>query len=99
MPNEATINARMPEQLKRRGAQVLDANGVSPTQLIRGLYAYMDREQRIPECLGFGGGKDEEAGNRLKAARSIAGTISLQRPLDVKAARAERIAGKYGELL
>lgn len=100
MAHEATINARLPEPLKRGGTEVLERFGVSPTQLIRSLYAYMDREQRIPECLELA---EEDAASQNKRrrtiARSIAGSITLGAQFDVKQARADRIAGKYGDLL
>ena len=97
MPVEATINARMPESLKRGGSRVLERDGISPTQLIRSLYSYIAREDRIPECL-----EEEMAGfqdkyeRRRELARSVAGTISLPEDFDVKKARAKRLEEKYG---
>ena len=51
MEAAATINARIPEALKQSGTKVLERNSVSPTELIRSVYRYMDRHQRLPECL------------------------------------------------
>lgn len=100
MAQEATINARLDESLKRGGSAVLERNGVSPTQLIRSLYRYLEEEQRIPECLDV---QAEDARSRAQrkreVARSIAGCITLPADFDVKDARAARIAQKYGDLL
>ena len=100
MEHEATINARMPDALKRGGTRVLNKNGVSPTQIIRRLYDYMEREGRIPECL-----EDAPSASldiyeqRRKLARMVAGSISLAEGFDAKQERANRIEEKYGDLL
>lgn len=100
MEHEATINARMPDALKRGGTRVLEQNGVSPTQIIRRLYAYMEREGCIPECLD-----ESDAGaagifqRRRELVRVISGTISLPEDFDAKRERAGRIEQKYGDLL
>ena len=100
MEHEATINARLPQALKRGGSRVLDKNGVSPTQLIRKLYSYMEREGHIPECLDDSASSQQDLFQHRRAlARSIAGSINLTEDLDVKAERARRIEEKYGELL
>jgi antitoxin component of RelBE/YafQ-DinJ toxin-antitoxin module len=44
----ATINVRLPHDLKQGGDRVLKEAGVSPSELIRNLYRYMQREQEIP---------------------------------------------------
>lgn len=100
MAQEATINARLDEALKRNGSAVLEQNGISPTQLIRSLYRYLEREQRIPECLDVQAEDARaKAEHRREVARSIAGTIALPDGFDFKAARAERIAHRHGDLL
>ena len=103
MAHEATINARLPEALKRNGTAVLQQNGVSPTQVIRSLYRYMEREGKIPECLDIQlENQSDIRAKRLQAARSIAGMIQLPddtETLNVKELRDERILAKYGELL
>ena len=100
MAQEATINARLDESLKRSGSAVLERNGVSPTQLIRSLYRYLEQEQRIPECLDV---QAEDVRSRTQhkreVARSIAGCITLPAGFDAKNARAARIEQKYGDLL
>lgn len=51
MAATATLNVRLPEDLKDRGAQVLKREGVSVSDAVRGLYEYMEREQRLPEFI------------------------------------------------
>ena len=100
MSNEATINARMPDALKRGGGRVLDENGMSPTQIIRRLYGYMEREGRIPECLEDDAADERSVFDRRRElARSVAGTITLPDGLDARKLRAERLDRKYGDLL
>lgn len=48
---DATLNVRLPEDLKEHGMQVLDREGVSVTGLVRGLFAYLEQAQDIPEFL------------------------------------------------
>lgn len=103
MAQDATINARLPQSLKRGGTAVLEREGVSPTTLIRSLYAYIDREQKIPECLDVAQAEAAAAiAQKRRAARSVAGLISLPAGYDSRAvrdAREARIRQKYGELL
>ena len=100
MTKEATINARLDESLKRSGSAVLERNGVSPTQLIRSLYRYLEEEQRIPECLDVQAeDARSHAQHKREVARSIAGCITLPADFDAKSARAARIAQKYGDLI
>lgn len=51
MAATATLNVRLPEDLKDRGAQVLKREGVSVSDAVRGLYEYMEKEQRLPEFI------------------------------------------------
>ena len=100
MAQDATINARLPQSLKRGGTAVLERAGVSPTTLIRSLYSYMDREQKIPECLDIA--QVEAAAaivRKRRAARSVAGLISLPVAFDARKMREARIREKYSELL
>ena len=47
----ATLNVRIPESLKAHGSQVLERNSISTTQAVRGLFEYMEREQKVPACI------------------------------------------------
>ena len=100
MESVATINVRMPENLKRNGGKVLERNRVSPTELVRSVYRYMEQNQAIPECLDIAADNQKEAvQSRRLLLRRIAGTIDFGGEVDVKQAREERIAAKYGNLL
>lgn len=99
MDHEATINVRLSVSLKRSGTAVLERNGVSPTQLVRSVYRYLDREQRIPECLDINPDAAQKRRDARRAvARSVAGSIHLQGDLDTKTLRADRIEQKYGSV-
>ena len=102
----ATINARMPEELKRGGSRVLERNGVSPTEIVRSVYRYMDRNQEIPGCLDVAPREEETVYQKRRAllrqfdvmaASPASGAASCE--LDCKAERANRIEAKYGDLL
>lgn len=51
MSADATLNIRLPKQLKIHGTQVLDRAGLGASQAVRRLYEYMEREQTVPECI------------------------------------------------
>ena len=100
MACEATINARLPESLKQGGSAVLKQQGVSPTQLIRSLYSYMESEGKIPECLVVSSNQEAELQReRMQVAHSVAGSIELPADFNMARIRDERIRGKYGDLL
>ena len=100
MEHEATLNVRMPAALKRGGSRVLQENGMSPTLIVRKLYAYMDREGHIPECFVDAESNENDLRTQRRAiARSVAGSISLPNDFDVKHMRTERKEKRYGQLL
>lgn len=99
MDDTATLNVRMKETLKRHGSQVLQRSGVSPSELVRSTYRYMEREQSIPQCLDVAGGQDNVFARRRKLLAELKGSIHLPEPLDTRQLRDERIERKYGELL
>ena len=51
MAANATLNVRLPETLKTRGSAVLKSEGLSVSDAVRGLYEYMEREQKYPDVL------------------------------------------------
>lgn len=100
MSNESTINVRMPAQLKRAGGKVLDRNGISPSEAVRGLYAYLQREQEVPSFLLCDGRTAASVyERRRKLARTVTGMLSDDEPADVKALSYERAAKPYEETL
>ena len=98
MAATATLNVRLPKDLKRHGAQVLDRNGLSVSDAVRGLYEYMQDNQCLPQFLQKND-EDSVYERRRKLARSMTGIVSLPAGFDAKQAREERIAEKYEELL
>ena len=45
----ATLNVRLPEDLKERGMQVLEREGVSVSELIRALFRELEATQELPD--------------------------------------------------
>lgn len=45
----ATLNVRLPEDLKERGMQVLEREGVSASELIRDLFRELGETQQLPD--------------------------------------------------
>ena len=100
MEATATINVRLQEQLKQNGSRVLERNGVSPTEVVRSLYRYMDRYQKLPECLDVASGEDESVYQRRRALlHRFDGFSAASCKIDCKTERAHRIEEKYGDLL
>jgi len=96
----ATINARLPEKLKQSGSRVLERNNVSPTEIVRSVYRYMDRNQAIPECLDVAPGSEQSLYEKRRALLHQFDGATVE-PYDIscKADRAQRIEEKYGDLL
>lgn len=100
METAATINARLPRQLKENGSKVLERNGVSPTELVRSMYRYMEREQELPSCLDISPENAQGVYQRRRELlRSFDGFMVDDYGTESKDARAQRIEKKYGDLL
>ena len=100
MEATATINVRMPEKLKQDGSRVLERNGVSPTEIVRSVYRYMDRHQAIPSCLDVAPVEEQSVYQKRRVLfRAFDGVSVEPYGSDCKADRALRIEAKYGDLL
>ena len=100
MEAAATINVRLPEGLKQSGSMVLERNGVSPTDLVRSVYSYMDRFQEVPTCLDVAPQNGESIyQQRRSLLRRFDGFVVDDYDSSCKADRASRIEEKYGDLL
>jgi addiction module RelB/DinJ family antitoxin len=88
----ATINVRMPKELKLSVDRILCRYGMSTTELIRELYSNIVRNQTIPDVLGQDNivRKQELLLKRRSALNSLVGIIPADTNLD--ALRAERIS-------
>ncbi len=98
MTSDAVLNVRLPQDLKDQGSRVLKKNHVTVTGVIRRLYEYMEREQKIPDCLI----EDEQIPLREKRRqilRSVAGSIHLPAGLDEDDARGMYLDAKHGSVL
>ncbi|MCL2889000.1 MAG: hypothetical protein FWE65_01095 [Eggerthellaceae bacterium] len=90
----ATINVRMPEDLKTRGMQVLEREGVSVTDLVRSLFSHLEQSQELPEFAKGSqrGMSSTDAEQRRAAMRSLIGILPPEAQLE--AARHERLMRK-----
>ena len=97
MATVATINVRLPQELKERGGQVLERENISISDLVRELYAYMEKNQEIPEALTPK--REDVFEKRRRLMKESVGVLELPRNYDIKQARTERIKARYGEFL
>ena len=98
MATDAVLNIRLPKELKEHGNQVLKKNNRSISAVVRDLYEYMEREQKIPDCLVR---QEEEPvqARRRRLLREVAGSVKLPPDFDYDKAREEYLDKKYGEAL
>jgi len=89
----ATLNVRMPEDLKRNGDRVLERNGVSVTEAIRALYTYLDREQALPPFMAT---PEDLISDKVRRRREmLLGIIGVADPsVTLDQIRTERLAEK-----
>ena len=93
---EATINARLPEPLKRHGSEVLKRNGVSVSAAVRSLFEHLEKSQEIPVWMQAE--EDDVYQRRRSFARSIAtaASDSIPRDLDAREAFMRHELEKHG---
>ena len=91
----ATLNIRMPENLKERGMQVLNKEGVSITDLVKDLFCYLEEQQELPEfALNSKQGMSEaEVEKRRKALQSMIGILPSD--IDIEVAKGEYLLHKH----
>lgn len=88
----ATLNIRLPKELKQHGQQVLDREQVSTSDLIRSLYQYMEEHQEIPSFAKNSASATEE---KRRSLQSMAGRIAISE--DAEAQWREHLGQKYGD--
>ncbi len=92
MAPTATLNVRMPEDLKRNGDMVLARAGVSVSDAVRELYRLLEREQTVPAWLTEGRAEDAFE-HRRQLLRSVAGAAAVPSDFDLDDLKRERLAG------
>jgi antitoxin component of RelBE/YafQ-DinJ toxin-antitoxin module len=87
----ATINVRLPYDLKQSGDKVLERAGVSTSALIRNLYHYLEREQNVPAFVIQADADEQNAlvQKRREALENITGILDEE--LDYDALKWERL--------
>lgn len=89
----ATINVRIPEDMKRAGDMVLARNDVSISEVIRKLYHVLDSEQEIPPWLEDSCEAEENVyAKRRRLVRNIAGIAPLPAGYDLGEIKNERLS-------
>ena len=80
----ATLNVRMPEELKAGGDAVLARKGKSVSDAVRDLYAYLEDNQDLPAFMKDDEAtKSEELTQRRRAAlKRVAGVLPADVDLD-----------------
>lgn len=73
MSQIATINVRLERHLKDGGTAVLERAGVSPSELVRSAYRYMDKNQKIPPCLDVAVEEGDVVARKREALRTLVG--------------------------
>ena len=91
MAAEATLNVRLPRDLKERGDSVFAREGISVSRAVRSLYRQVDELQDIPAWLREAECEDAYEAKR-RGMRRLVGIVSLSDDFDVKDIKAERLA-------
>ncbi|MDO4183249.1 MAG: type II toxin-antitoxin system RelB/DinJ family antitoxin [Coriobacteriia bacterium] len=85
MAKQSTLNIRLDQGLKKRGNEVLEREGISVSEAVRRLYAYMEREQKVPPELVEQQAEDAFARRRM-LMKSMVGVL----PADASLAQARQ---------
>ena len=91
MSETKILNIRMPAELKKRGMQVLEREGVTVSDAVRGLFSEMERTQGIPD-FAKPRSKDDPIARKREILRSMVGT--LPHGANLREARADRLEHK-----
>lgn len=91
MPQQATLNIRLPETLKQHGCEVLERRGVSTSDAVRRLFEYLEHEQDLPSQL-FGEPASPEHDTRRTLMQSLIGI--LPQDYSLEDARRDRLAAR-----
>ena len=89
MSEEKTINVRLDSALKDHGTRVLNRCNFSPSELVRSVYRYMEKEQTIPPCLDIAEEKMSVYERRRAMLRDVVGTYDANLRLAARGSGAE----------
>lgn len=93
MAQASTLNIRLQDSLKTHGNQVLEHEGLSVSEAVRKLYEYLEREQRMPDCL-MRKSEQDIYDQRRAALKQFAGCAPLPAGFDANDIRDERLERK-----
>lgn len=101
MEDIATLNIRLPRELKENGGRVLKRRGVSTSKAVRKLYEYLEQTQEVPEWMLEEEYRDEKNERRQMLRAAIAqgpGRPSINTSIkteDYKRARSQHLASRH----
>ena len=93
MVQASTLNIRLVDSLKTHGNQVLAREGISVSEAVRKLYEYLEREQKMPECL-MENSQNDIYEQRRSVLKRFAGCAPLPQGFTADDVRRERLARK-----
>ena len=107
MATTVQLNTRIDPTLKERGDAVFARAGLTPSEVVRGVWEYAANTQTVPDFLQAN--QDEQREARLKAAREgfgigrryveeVMGIRLANDPIDCKALRDEMYDGMLDEM-
>ena len=73
MGSNATLNIRLPEELKERGMEVLARQRISVSDAVRQLFCELERSQKLPEFMQSSR-IEEAAQEKRRLLREMTGT-------------------------
>ena len=76
MSATATLNIRLPEELKEHGMQVLARQHISASEAVRQLFCELERSQQVPDFLADAAPRD----NIQRKRRLLRTMVSASRP-------------------
>ncbi|MEA5018883.1 MAG: type II toxin-antitoxin system RelB/DinJ family antitoxin [Gordonibacter sp.] len=92
----ATLNVRLPEDLKERGMQVLSREGVSVSKVVRDLFCQLEETQEIPTFLRDSLlSEQEEIHRKRELLRSMVGIVSVPPDFDYREERRKHLEWKH----
>ena len=91
------LNVRMPAQLKEHASQVLRTEGISTSDVVRGLFRVIERTQEVPSCIleVLDDKRTHNIEHKRMLVRSWRGATPELEYIDFKQLRHERLDRKF----